>query len=143
VEAVEKNICVSRYCTTCGATPFKNAVWTSAGGPATDAEARRCMAEQLGTIETMVSPEAIRHLIMDLHTSASPEEFASLLARFDFSEAGAEYRRMVEHQLRRRRDAAAAESVIELRRIEKQARAEAHRNRKIERDRDRKNFRPK
>ncbi|MBX3452713.1 MAG: hypothetical protein KF777_24470 [Planctomycetaceae bacterium] len=142
VEAVEMNVCVRRGCTTCGATSFRNAVWNSAGGPPTYAEARRCVADQLGTIETIVSPEAVRHLVMELHTRAGPEEFVGLLARFDASEAGAEYRRMLEHDVRRREDAATAEGVIELRRTDKQARAAAHANRKVERDRDRKNDRP-
>jgi hypothetical protein len=94
--AVERGACLTINCTTCGATPFRQALW----GQATAATPRLPedeIAEQLAALPEDTSPEAMRFVIDQLYKRVGKAGLERLARGFTDTPAGLECRRMQAH----------------------------------------------
>lgn len=94
--AVTRGACLTINCTTCGASPFRQALWAQATA-ATPLLPENEVAEQLATLPADTVPEALRFVIDQLHKRVGQEGLDRLAKAFADTPAGDEYRRMQAH----------------------------------------------
>ena len=94
--ALTRGACLTINCTTCGATPFKQALWAQATA-ATPLLPENEIAEQLATLPEDTSPEALRFVIDQLYKRVGQAGLDRLAKSFADTPAGWEYRRMQAH----------------------------------------------
>jgi hypothetical protein len=94
--AVTRGACLTINCTTCGATPFKQALWAQATAAAPLLPENE-IAEQLATLPEDTSPDALRFVIDQLYKRVGEVEFGRLATSFADTPAGWEHRRMEAH----------------------------------------------
>lgn len=95
-EAARQVACVRIGCTTCGATPFRKALWASAEA-ANPADPDLEIARQLAATTAAHPPETLRFVIHQLHRHAGEARFETLSRLFELSFAGQEHQGMRAH----------------------------------------------
>lgn len=140
--ARDRNACMEPNCTTCGALPFRKALWASAEAASPEAAAK-AVADQLEKLEPPFDVKRIRFVLWELNRTIGSKKMSELPEDFAKSYAGYIYRQMLEHEegiLARRKEHEFRNNPIEVerRRAEKKAqKGRRHRARlkaKAERD---------
>lgn len=96
VHGRQRDACMTWGCTTCGATPFRKALWNSAALAGPDDPARE-IARQLTRYPAGADVRALRLVICDLNARADATAWERLRQIVARSFAGAELLRMQEH----------------------------------------------
>ncbi|WP_293676767.1 hypothetical protein [uncultured Phenylobacterium sp.] len=94
--AVKRGACLTINCSTCGATPFKQALWAQATA-VTPLLPEDELARQLATLPSDTAPEALRFVIDQLYKCVGQSGLDRLATSFADTPAGEEYRRMQAH----------------------------------------------
>jgi hypothetical protein len=94
--ALERGACVRMNCTTCGAMPFKKALWAGAEAAAPMLPADE-IARQLSCQPHDTDEGGLRFVIYELYRHVGGEELAHMSGLFVSTKAGEQYQLMVEH----------------------------------------------
>jgi hypothetical protein len=95
--ARDKNTCMQPNCTTCGAIPFRKALWASAE-TVSPGRAAKAIADQLQKLEPPLDVEGIQFVLWELNRTIGPREMSELAQGFNTSHSGDVYRRMLAHE---------------------------------------------
>lgn len=88
------NACMEPNCTTCGAIPFRWALWASAE-TVSPGGAAKAIADQLQKLEPPLDVEGVQFVLWELNRAVGPKEMSELAEGFNTSHSGDVYRRML------------------------------------------------
>jgi len=91
--------CMKPNCTTCGATPFRKALWSSAAAVSPDGAAQ-AIVDQLSNLAPPLDVEAVQFVLWDLDRAIGSARISGFSSHFASSPAGEVYRRMLAHEER-------------------------------------------
>ena len=94
--ATRRDYCMRTNCSTCGALPFRRALWAGAEHAAPLLPENE-IADQLATLPADTSSEAMRLVIYDLYRRVGEAGVDRLAKTLADTPAGDEYRRMQAH----------------------------------------------
>jgi hypothetical protein len=95
--ARDRNACMKPNCTTCGANPFRKALWASAEA-VSPGDAAKAIADQLQKLEPPLDIEGVQFVLWELNRAIGPKEMSELAVGFATSRSGDVYRRMLAHE---------------------------------------------
>lgn len=131
--ARDLNACMRPNCTTCGAIPFRTAVWASAEA-SSPGRAAKAIADQLEKLEPPLDVEGVQFVLWELDRAIGPNEMSELAQCFATSYSGDVYRRMLAHEegvRAKRREHELRNDMVEVERRREEKKAEKARQHRI------------